>query len=80
MTKKNLIALADVIREHQRCYSHEPFTRGQLDTLARFCRSQNLAFLGGRWLGYIAGENGPNGGKVKKPKPKAKGGRDETNS
>jgi hypothetical protein len=36
------------------------------DALADFCASQNSRFDRERWLGYIAGECGPNGGKVKK--------------
>jgi hypothetical protein len=34
--------------------------------LADFCQSQNPRFMRDRWLGYIAGENGKNGGTVKK--------------
>lgn len=34
--------------------------------LADFCKSQNGAFDRDRWLGYIDGTNGPNGGPVKK--------------
>lgn len=33
--------------------------------LADFCKSQNYRFDRGRWLAYIAGECGPNGGKIK---------------
>lgn len=33
--------------------------------LAAFCQAQNPQFDRERWLGYIAGENGPSGGKVK---------------
>jgi hypothetical protein len=42
------------------------------DALADFCAAQNSRFDRERWLGrcwndsYIAGECGPNGGKVKK--------------
>jgi hypothetical protein len=37
-----------------------------IDILADFCKAQNRNFDRARWLGYIAGENGPNGGKVKR--------------
>ena len=67
MSKKHFIALADAIREHNRLIEteDEPFTPKQLETLADFCRSQNPDFKRDRWLGYIAGENGKNGGSIK---------------
>lgn len=37
-----------------------------IEVLADFCYSQNPHFNRGRWLGYINGEFGPNGGSVKK--------------
>jgi hypothetical protein len=69
MTKKNFIALADHIK-HANLYarylahstSDAPFTAEVLDTLADFCQSQNSNFMRARWLGYIKGENGKNGG------------------
>jgi len=60
MTKKHFIELADCIR-----LSPVPFTERQIEILADFCQSQNAQFKRDRWLGYIAGENGQNGGKVK---------------
>src|SRR4030095_3780991 len=74
MTKKNFIALADAIREHdapswlnkdaleRAKTSLTPFTHEQLETLAQFCQSQNSNFNRTRWLDYIAGKCGPNGG------------------
>jgi hypothetical protein len=67
MSKKDFIALADVIK----AYNNEPkfrlgFCPSQLDALADFCQAQNPAFKRDRWLAYIAGECGPNGGAVKK--------------
>ena len=35
------------------------------DSLADFCAAQNPRFDRARWLGYIAGTNGPNDGAVK---------------
>lgn len=73
MSKKDFIALADAIREHN--VTHRPeapysedaqFTDGQIKTLADFCREQNPRFMRERWLGYIAGECGPNGGSIRK--------------
>lgn len=62
MTKKHFIALANIIREHNSNDDY-PFTAGQLEVLAEFCKSQNKQFNTQRWLDYIAGKCGPNGGK-----------------
>lgn len=63
MSKKDFVALADQIRYHN---AHEPrkypFGPDQIQTLANFCQSQNPDFNRERWLGYIAGTNGPSGG------------------
>ena len=67
MSKKDFIALANAIREHNAkdgagfCR----FTVGQVQTLADFCENQNPLFKRDRWLDYIAGKCGPNGGSVK---------------
>ena len=61
MTKKNFIALADYLKD---TVNYCPaFTPTQLEHLANFCHSQNPNFNRERWLRYIAGENGQNGGK-----------------
>jgi hypothetical protein len=39
------------------------FSEDHLQTLADFCKSQNPSFDREKWLGYINGDNGPNGGK-----------------
>lgn len=62
MSKKDFIALADHIREDP---SLQLLNQEQLEALADFCHSQNPRFLRQRWLGYIAGECGPNGGERK---------------
>jgi hypothetical protein len=70
MTKKHFIALADFIRLHN--LGADPatyvtaFDAEHLKTLAAFCKSQNANFNTDRWLAYIAGECGPNGGTSKK--------------
>ena len=68
MSKKHFIALADAIREHNRVRGQygDGFSDEQLDTLARFMASQNANFMRDRWLDYIAGKCGPNGGAIKK--------------
>jgi hypothetical protein len=69
MSKKDFIALADAIRQHNEVSVKDPkFTDAHLVTLAYFCREQNPAFKCGRWLAYIAGECGPSGGQIKKGK------------
>ncbi len=69
MTKKHFIALADAIREFNQ-YTLEGsktanhFDTQQISVLADFCRSSNPNFNRERWLSYIAGECGPNGGTI----------------
>ncbi len=70
MSKKHFIALADMIKRHNvqgdsLAGPSTPFTQDQLNALALFCESQNPRFLPHRWLAYIAGECGPNGGQIK---------------
>ena len=60
MTKKHFIRLAEYLRDTQ-LYC-QPFTKEQCEHLADFCHEQNPQFNRARWLGYIAGTNGPNGG------------------
>lgn len=67
MSKKDFIALADMIREVNTDTSATPFTDWQVGAIADFCQSQNPRFDRKRWLDYIAGKCGPNGGT---PKPK----------
>lgn len=64
MSKKDFIALADAIKAHDNGnpFSRFEFTADQIRTLADFCQSQNPNFNRDRWLGYIAGTNGPSGG------------------
>ena len=66
MTKKHFIALADHIRNGK---GQEKgwglFDNEHIASLADFCQSQNSNFKRDRWLSYVAGECGKNGGKVK---------------
>jgi len=69
MSKKHFIALADAIREHNAKvdrsfpgYTTCMFNESQIMALANFCKSQNPDFKRDRWLGYIAGTCGKNGG------------------
>lgn len=81
MTKKHFIALADAIRECRPIRGHEnqsDFGKGydygreqqynaMVERLEEFCVPQNHQFNRERWLAYIAGECGPNGGAIKPP-------------
>lgn len=78
MSKKHFIALADVVRRLQpdmgvpaslstpQAHAEKDGRQAQWllmrDALADFCAAQNGNFKRDRWLGYIAGECGPNGG------------------
>lgn len=63
MSKKHFIELADHIRIHNNGAEYpDMFGSEQIRALADFCQSQNPRFNRERWLGYIAGTCGPNGG------------------
>ena len=67
MSKKDFIALADAIRSANhvaKSYNTVAFDNRQLFVIADFCQSQNRAFKRDRWLDYIAGKCGKNGGKI----------------
>lgn len=64
MSKKNFIALADYLKDT--CGYCEPFTAAQVEHLANFCHAQNYRFNRERFIGYVKGENGPNGGSIRK--------------
>lgn len=74
MSKQDFIALADAIRDHGTTIdphstvriNDTPFTKDQIELLATFCKGQNFAFKKDRWLDYIAGKCGPNGGAIKR--------------
>lgn len=65
MSKKDFIALADVIRDYNKDagdIGQCPFDKRQTELLADFCYQQNSNFNRDRWLAYVAGTCGPNGG------------------
>jgi hypothetical protein len=68
MTKKHFIALAEEmirLRGSINWYADTDSIDVQtvINRMADFCASQNPNFNRERWLGYIAGTNGKNGGK-----------------
>jgi hypothetical protein len=69
MSKKHFIALADAVRATEKMIDNGMFSRQETKViyrrmLADFCSDQNSRFDHHRWMGYIDGANGPNGGKV----------------
>jgi hypothetical protein len=58
MAKKHFIALADCMRGIK-------WTPEQLGAIMTFCKQFNPAFNRERWLSYLHGECGPNGGLVR---------------
>ena len=80
MTKQDFITLADVLYELREDILNNPPATAQIrqgrleqwqntqNALADFCQSQNPRFMRDRWLSYIAGECGSNGGSVLKGK------------
>lgn len=63
MTKKHFIALADqlIAMKAEPFYDKEQLAAFTRD-MARFCKAQNPRFDTERFLGYVAGTCGPNGG------------------
>ena len=75
MSKQDFVALADSVRKElcgfRQVYDeHTPDAPVSkvVDMLADFCERQNPNFNRERWLDYIAGKCGPNGGAIKHPK------------
>ena len=64
MTKKHFISLANYIKQHNN-WSTPKFTDEHIETLARFCNDANPRFDKTRWISYVKGECGPNGGTPK---------------
>ena len=74
MTKKHFIALGELVaslepinlkQKDSRATPEHRQWESTRDALANFCAGQNPRFMRDRWLACIAGECGPNGGKVK---------------
>lgn len=58
MTKQDFIALADWIKQDGQ------WSLDGVYSLAGFCKQRNNRFKRDRWLSYLRGECGPNGGKI----------------
>ena len=68
MYRKQFVALAEEIKHHNRINPEHAFDAVQLASIMRFLKSENPQFNAERWVGFIAGENGANGGRVKPAK------------
>ncbi len=70
MSKKDFIALADTMRDFLATNAGREMDEHSQNVLLQhkvwFCEGQNPNFMRDRWLGYIAGTCGPNGGTVRK--------------
>lgn len=74
MSKKHFIELADALRRlkpFKPTPMSDEYFLGALrqwestrDAMADFCHQQNHNFMRERWLAYIDGTQGPNGGKL----------------
>lgn len=66
MTKLHFIALADTLKElcPERGTGASAQWERTVDKLADFCKAQNSRFDRERWIDYINGDNGPNGGRI----------------
>lgn len=62
MTKKHFIELANLIKARQ--WDRREGAGLFIHDLADFCADQNPRFNRERWLDYLAGRCGPNGGKL----------------
>ena len=73
MSKQDFIELADTIRRElcgfrmvYDAQTPDVSVQKVVEVLAAFCKRQNYAFKKERWIDYIAGECGPNGGAIKR--------------
>jgi hypothetical protein len=84
MTKRDFVALADCVRELKPVFSDYSADReayGAADDqwyetvkrLAVFCERQNYDFDRQRWLDYVNGVCGPNGGNCKEEPARKRG-------
>lgn len=62
MTKKHFIALADALRQYRK---NGTLPDVIVNVLGSFCQEVNPRFKMERWIEYLDGKCGPNGGKIK---------------
>src|SRR5271166_5021243 len=68
MSKRDFVALADALRAEKPGDNWNPNKRVQweldVEAIADVCAASNPRFKRDRWMSYIAGECGPNGGRL----------------
>lgn len=74
MSKREFIELADLII-YERGFGWDRWKDVNVESLAKFCKQSNSRFNKVRWLAYINGECGPNGGAISPAKQAARGGK-----
>ena len=69
MSKKHFIALADALRAEKpgKIWSPNKHVQWELDVkaIANVCAAYNPRFNRERWMAYVNGECGPNGGAIR---------------
>jgi hypothetical protein len=74
MSKRDFVALADALRREKPGENWNPNKRVQWEldvkAIADVCAVANPRFKRERWMSYIAGECGPNGGRLRTDKAK----------
>jgi hypothetical protein len=64
ITKKELIAIGGFMKE--KVGTPDQFTIQQVHDMATFLRTRNQRFDRAKWIGFVTGANGPNGGKIRR--------------
>lgn len=72
MSRREFIELADLII-YERGFGRDRWKDVNVESLAGFCQRANNRFNKVRWLAYIDGECGPNGGAISPAKQAARG-------
>jgi hypothetical protein len=62
MRKKELIAFGHWLRENRVAFG---FSVSQIEWIADYLSTRNARFHRERWVGFVYGRNGPNGGRVR---------------
>ncbi len=62
MSKKDFVALGTMCKES---LGQSEMSTAAIIRIADFCQKQNPQFMRERWLDFVAGNCGPNGGAIK---------------
>jgi hypothetical protein len=64
ITKKYLIAVGQLIKDARG--TSDEFSTSQIHSMASMFRRHNPRFSRERWIGFVMGVNGPNGGAIRR--------------